>query len=85
MNLSFWKNRSIFVTGHTRLKGSWLRLWLQLLGAKVTGYATELPTTPNLFELANVENGMISISGDVRDPALLHCLSELFRPQSRRY
>ena len=36
---SFWKGRRVFLTGHTGFKGSWLSLWLDALGASVTGYA----------------------------------------------
>ena len=71
MKSSFWNNKSVFITGHTGFKGSWLCLWLQLMGARVTGYAKEPPTDPSLFELADVARGMTSIKGDVRDPALL--------------
>ncbi len=71
MKSSFWNNKSVFVTGHTGFKGSWLCLWLQLMGARVTGYAMDPPTSPSLFELADVASGMTSIKGDVRDAALL--------------
>lgn len=47
--------KSVFVTGHTGFKGSWLCLWLARLGAKVTGYALEPPTQPNHFEVAGIE------------------------------
>lgn len=67
MSLNFWKNKKVFLTGHTGFKGSWLCLWLQSLGAQVTGFSLEAPTKPNLFELADVKNGMNSIFGDVRD------------------
>jgi CDP-glucose 4,6-dehydratase len=67
MNPSFWSDKKIFVTGHTGFKGSWLSLWLQQLGAKVTGYAQQPPTNPSLFEVAQVSQGMISIIGDIRD------------------
>lgn len=67
----FYRGRRVLVTGHTGFKGSWLSLWLQSLGAEVTGYALHPPTEPNLFELANVGEGMRSIIGDIRDlPAL---------------
>jgi CDP-glucose 4,6-dehydratase len=63
----FWQGRRVFVTGHTGFKGSWLSLWLQELGAKVSGYALPPPTAPSLFQLARVEQGMQSDIGDVRD------------------
>ena len=49
LNHSFWKGRRVFLTGHTGFKGSWLSLWLNALGANVTGYALEPPTEPSLF------------------------------------
>lgn len=67
MNSEFWKNKVVLVTGHTGFKGSWLSLWLQHLGAKVTGYALAPPATSNLFEKANIAFGMKSITGDIRN------------------
>jgi CDP-glucose 4,6-dehydratase len=67
LDRAFWKNRSVFLTGHTGFKGSWLSIWLKALEAKVTGYALEPPTQPNLFELANVADYVRSIRGDIRD------------------
>jgi CDP-glucose 4,6-dehydratase len=67
MNLSFWRNKTILITGHTGFKGSWLSLWLQELGANVIGFALAAPTQPNLFTLAKVKENMISLEGDVRD------------------
>lgn len=67
MNKQLWKDRRVFLTGHTGFKGSWLSLWLEALGAEVTGYSLPPPTDPSLFELARVESGMTSITGDVRD------------------
>lgn len=66
-NLSFWSGKSVFVTGHTGFKGSWLSLWLTSLGAKVHGYSLNPPTDPSLFELLNLSQTMNSIVGDVRD------------------
>lgn len=66
-----WRGRRVFVTGHTGFKGSWLCLWLQLMGAQVHGYAKLPPTRPNLFDLAEVDAGMQSTAGDVRDYELL--------------
>jgi CDP-glucose 4,6-dehydratase len=64
---SFWPNKKVLITGHTGFKGSWLSLWLQSLGADVTGYALEPPSEPNLFDVAKVAQGIDSIIGDIRD------------------
>lgn len=68
MDRNFWKNKKVFVTGHTGFKGSWLCLWLSRLGAHVSGYALDPPTEPSLFAQANVVNFLDrSVFGDVRD------------------
>jgi CDP-glucose 4,6-dehydratase len=63
----FWQGRRVLVTGHTGFKGSWLALWLQSLGAEVVGLSNGIPTTPSLFELARVSEGVDWVNGDVRD------------------
>lgn len=67
VNPSFWSGKKVFLTGHTGFKGSWLSLWLREVGAEVTGYALQPPTTPSLFEEADVGSGMRSIVADIRD------------------
>jgi len=69
---NFWHGRSVFVTGHTGFKGSWLCLWLHSLGAKVSGYALTPATQPSLYELAGVGANVDSTVADVRDAAALH-------------
>ena len=64
---NFWKDKRVFITGHTGFKGGWLSLWLHHLGAEVVGYALEPPTIPNLFDLCNLFEIIKSIKGDVRD------------------
>jgi CDP-glucose 4,6-dehydratase len=77
----FWKNKRVFVTGHTGFKGSWLCLWLYSLGARVTGYALHPPTNPNLFEQCDIKSLVTSITGDVRDFALLKETMVSARPE----
>jgi CDP-glucose 4,6-dehydratase len=67
LDAGFWRGRRVLLTGHTGFKGSWLALWLQSLGAHVTGFALDAPTEPSLYELARVGEDMHSIVGDVRD------------------
>lgn len=67
IDAAFWKGKKVFLTGHTGFKGSWLSLWLQLMGVELHGYALTPSTNPSLFEEANVADGMVSTIGDVRD------------------
>lgn len=67
LDLTWFKNKNILVTGHTGFKGSWLCKILVDAGAQVTGYSLEAPTNPNLFELCGVQGKMNSIIGDIRD------------------
>ncbi len=67
LDSKFWKNRQVFITGHTGFKGSWLCLWLNSLGADVTGYALEPPTKPSLFNLCKIDGLVNSVIADVRD------------------
>lgn len=80
MNLGFWSGRRVLVTGHTGFKGSWLSIWLNSLGAEVTGYALE-PATPSLFEIAKVAGRVNSVIGDVRDLAALQACVKRARPE----
>ena len=81
MNPAFWSGKRVFVTGHTGFKGSWLCLWLQSLGAELTGFALPPPTQPSLFEQARVSAGMRSILGDIRELAHLQQAMQAARPE----
>ncbi len=79
--VSFWRGRRVLLTGHTGFKGSWLALQLAELGAEVVGYANGVPTEPSLYELAEVEQGLVSVLGDVRDAELLRRTVAEHRPE----
>lgn len=66
-----WRGKKVFLTGHTGFKGAWLSVWLDSLGAEVTGYALKPPTKPSLFELCRLDRRIKSVLGDVRDAARL--------------
>lgn len=79
--LDFYRNRRIFITGHTGFKGSWLSQVLLRAGASVTGYSLAAPTQPNLFSLAGLEKRMISVIGDIRDRETLWCAFNAAQPE----
>lgn len=79
--IEFWKNKRVFITGHTGFKGSWLCLWLVQMGAKVAGYAQLPPTTPSLFEICNIEELLDQSSiADIRDLESLKTAMSDFGP-----
>ena len=67
----FWRGKRVLLTGHTGFKGSWLALWLQRLGADVTGLALPPTTMPNLFELAHIKDGISNHFCDIRNSTAL--------------
>ena len=81
MNPGFWQGKRVLLTGHTGFKGSWLSLWLQSMGAQVTGYALAPPTNPSLFEIAEVAQGMTSVIGDIRDLSKLQAVFAEHQPE----
>jgi CDP-glucose 4,6-dehydratase len=80
VDAQFWQGKHVLVTGHTGFKGAWLCLWLQQLGAKLTGFA-QPHKEPSLFEDANVTAGMRSITGDIRNFAELRDALDSTGPQ----
>jgi CDP-glucose 4,6-dehydratase len=81
LNRDFWNGRTVFLTGHTGFKGSWLSLWLKTLGARIVGYSLPPPTQPSLFELAHIGDAITSITGDVRDFDSLRMALKEHRPE----
>ena len=81
INQVFWKGKKVLITGHTGFKGAWLSLWLQDLGAKVIGISLDSPTTPSLYEQANVAKGMISLRQDIRNGEAIKQLFQQHKPE----
>lgn len=63
----FWKGKKVLITGHTGFKGSWLCMYLNYLGADISGYSLEPPTEPNLYTLCRIDAFVNSTISDIRD------------------
>ena len=66
-DISFYKDKRVFVTGHTGFKGAWICKLLTNSGAIVTGYSLNPTTNPALFNIAGIESDIHSVIGDIRD------------------
>ena len=77
----FYKNKKVLITGHTGFKGSWMCELLTMVGAKVTGYALEAPTSPSLFDMCEISKKMNSVVGDVRDLEHMKAVFEETQPE----
>jgi len=71
-----YRNKKVFVTGHTGFKGSWLVFWLKQLGAKVYGYSLTPNTTPNHYSLLNPEKNKESIANILEKEKLLKAMQK---------
>lgn len=78
---TFWSGKRVFLTGHTGFKGSWLALWLERLGADVTGYSLAPSTDPSLHALASSKTSVRSVIADIRDLARLKSAIADFQPE----
>ena len=67
----FWRGKRVLVTGHTGFKGGWLTLWLESMGAEVSGYSLSPPTKPSFCVVTGIEDSIASTRGDVRNPTEL--------------
>jgi CDP-glucose 4,6-dehydratase len=80
-NASFWRGKRVLLTGHSGFKGAWLTIWLNRLGAEVTGISLPPLTTPNLFEAANVDALCRSYFCDIRDRVAVAELVRAAKPE----
>ena len=78
--LSFWKNKKVFVTGHTGFKGSWMIFFLQSLGCKVAGFSLAPQKKNIIFQNSKLKNNCINFFGDIRNFNLLERSINKFRP-----
>ncbi|WP_158999103.1 CDP-glucose 4,6-dehydratase [Pigmentibacter ruber] len=77
---NIYKNKKVFITGHTGFKGSWLTQWLLNLGAEVAGYSLYIPSEPSLYEILDLNSKIKNYKDDIRNfDSLLHTIKE-FNP-----
>ena len=81
MDISFYRGKRVFLTGHTGFKGSWMCRVLLGAGAIVTGYSLEPPTEPSLYRLAGIDENITSVIGDIRDLAALKAAFDAAKPE----
>jgi CDP-glucose 4,6-dehydratase len=81
MDLSFYKNKKVLVTGNTGFKGSWMTKVLLMHGAQVIGYSLEAPTEPSLFNMIELKDKITSIVGDIRDFEHLNQTFDKYQPE----
>ena len=83
---SFWRDRTVLITGHTGFKGSWLARWLAGMGADVHGIALDPPTRPSMFKAADVRSVLSSDRRvDVRDEAAVNAAGDSVAPSIFRH
>jgi len=75
-----FKNKKVIITGHTGFKGSWLTLWLKLLGAKIIGISLDVPTKPSHYDKLNLGKKIINIKLDIRNLKKLEKIFKKYQP-----
>ena len=81
INYDFWKNRSVFVTGHTGFKGGWITLWLTMMGAKVHGYSLDTTAELNFFTETKLRERITSSTiADIQNFSTLKSALSLTKP-----
>ena len=81
INSSFWKNKKVFITGHSGFKGSWLTLWLSILESNIFGYSLSPNTNPSLSNILDINNKIQSFEGDIRNFNSLKNSLDNFQPE----
>ena len=76
-----FKNKTVLVTGHTGFIGTWMSLWLDLLGAKIIGYSLNPSTTPSMFEIEKQKKNITHVVGDINNFKKLQQTIETEKPE----
>lgn len=76
-----YAGRSVFITGHTGFKGSWLSCWLVALGANVTGFSLDVPTEPSAFQALGLAARMQDLRGDICDYGQVNAAIKKAKPE----
>jgi CDP-glucose 4,6-dehydratase len=75
-----YQGKKVLVTGNTGFKGSWLSIWLNMLGAKNYGLSIDIPTKPSHYESAKLDGILTQNYVDVRDFAAVKKVIDTVRP-----
>ena len=81
MDQNFWKRKKILITGHTGFKGSWLATILKKFDANVIGFSKDIPTTPSMYEIVKVEDGIKNVVGNINDIQHINQVMNEFKPE----
>ena len=76
-----YKNRKVLITGHTGFKGTWLSLWLIMMGADVVGFSNNKKTVPSLFEVLKLKKKLKSYNGDISNFSEINKVIKKFQPE----
>ena len=77
---NIYNEKKVLITGNTGFKGSWLSVWLKMLGAEVYGYSLDTPTQPSMFEILDLEKKVRHHWGDIRNKEELNHYIQHIRP-----
>jgi CDP-glucose 4,6-dehydratase len=76
----YYQGKTVLVTGDTGFKGSWLCVWLKLLGARVVGFAQEPPSQVSHYDVCALQDQIDHVTGDLRNFDQLKAAMDRYRP-----
>ncbi|CAK7004640.1 MAG: CDP-glucose 4,6-dehydratase [Parabacteroides sp.] len=75
-----YKDKKVLITGNTGFKGTWLTTWLLKMGAKVYGMSKDVPTSPSMFQVLELENKIHYYNVDIRNYDEVYKVLEEVKP-----